>query len=267
MEPRTLDPMAATAYPVHQEALPTRAFASGRYEVRFARSPEELDGLLRLRYAVFNVELGEGLEGSSLTGRDEDPLDRRFHHLAIHDRDSGEPIGTYRMQTAEMAGGPGGFYSACIFDLTGMAPEVLTESVEVGRACIAREHRNGKVLRLLWRGLADYMLWNRKRYLFGCCSLTSQDPALGVATLAHLRRLGHVRDDRNVVPLPAAACGAGEFETLPVPHVPALFQSYLNLGAEVCGPPAIDREFRTIDFLVLLDVQQLDPRTFRSFFG
>lgn len=49
-------------------------------------------------------------------------------------------------------------------------------------------------------------------------------------------------------------------------HIPALFQSYLNLGARVCGPPAIDREFQTIDFLVLLDTHALDERVFRVFF-
>jgi putative hemolysin len=54
---------------------------------------------------------------------------------------------------------------------------------------------------------------------------------------------------------------------LPPAHVPALFQSYLELGAKVCGPPAIDRRFRTIDFLVRLDVRDLEPRIYRMFFG
>jgi putative hemolysin len=35
----------------------------------------------------------------------------------------------------------------------------------------------------------------------------------------------------------------------------------------VCGPPAIDRRFKTIDFLVLLDVAGLTPRAHRLFFG
>ena len=36
---------------------------------------------------------------------------------------------------------------------------------------------------------------------------------------------------------------------------PKLLSAYLALGAGVCGPPAIDREFRTIDFLTWLDVE------------
>ena len=50
-------------------------------------------------------------------------------------------------------------------------------------------------------------------------------------------------------------------------EVPTLFGTYLRYGALVCGPPAIDREFKTIDWFVLLDTNALDPRTFRSFFA
>jgi putative hemolysin len=37
--------------------------------------------------------------------------------------------------------------------------------------------------------------------------------------------------------------------------IPRLLSAYLALGARVCGPPAIDREFRTIDFLTWLDIE------------
>ena len=130
---------------------------------------------------------------------------------------------------------------------------------------MARDHRNGRVLHLLWRCLASYLNWNRKSALFGCCSLTSQDQALGVATLRHLERLGHLHPEVRIDPLGSTRCDANG-RPLPAPHVPALFQSYLDLGAKVCGPPAIDRLFQTIDFLVLLDVETLPSRTVRSFF-
>ena len=37
--------------------------------------------------------------------------------------------------------------------------------------------------------------------------------------------------------------------------------AYLSLGAKICGAPALDREFRTIDFLTLLDLQALPEST------
>ena len=43
-------------------------------------------------------------------------------------------------------------------------------------------------------------------------------------------------------------------------EIPKLLRTYLAIGAKICGPPAIDREFKTIDFLTLLDMQSLHPR-------
>jgi len=48
--------------------------------------------------------------------------------------------------------------------------------------------------------------------------------------------------------------------------LPQLFRIYLRYGAKVCGPPAIDRFFKTIDYLVVLDVDELDPDTHATFF-
>ncbi len=49
------------------------------------------------------------------------------------------------------------------------------EIVELGRACVHRQHRNLVVLGLLWKGIADYARERGGRYLIGCSSLTSQD--------------------------------------------------------------------------------------------
>jgi putative hemolysin len=44
-------------------------------------------------------------------------------------------------------------------------------------------------------------------------------------------------------------------------------QAYIGLGAEVCGPPALDRQFGTIDFLTVLDLEALHPAARRRFLG
>jgi putative hemolysin len=48
-------------------------------------------------------------------------------------------------------------------------------------------------------------------------------------------------------------------------QAPKLLRAYLTIGAKICGPPAIDREFRTIDFLTMLDLQTLHPRVAARF--
>jgi putative hemolysin len=128
------------------------------------------------------------------------------------------------------------------------------------------------VLHLLWRGLAQYLAWNGKCRLFGCCSLTSQDEALGAATHRYLEESGAVNPALRVHPRTEHACTPSHLSPLtsylspPTAHLPALFRAYLDIGAKVLGPPAIDREFKTIDWLVLLDVKELGVPTFRSFF-
>ena len=49
--------------------------------------------------------------------------------------------------------------------------------------------------------------------------------------------------------------------------IPPLFKVYLDMGAKVCSEPAIDREFGVIDFLIVLDVENLDERTAKRMFG
>ena len=240
----------------------------GKYLVRFARTLEEIEAALKLRFEVFNLELGEGLASSFQTGRDRDQFDATCHHLIVLDKDTDSVVGTYRLQTIEMVGSAERFYSSGEFDLTCLPREVLAESVELGRACIALKHRNRQVLFLLWKGLAMYLISSRKRFLFGCCSLTSQNQNDGRRMLDYLTEQGHMHPTFFVPPIPGYECDAPATDfNSEVVKVPRLFDSYLRIGAKVCGPPAIDRLFKTIDFLVILDSQNIDARTRRMFLG
>ena len=257
-------------YPVCPDFLPG-ALDVGKFHLSFARTPEDLGAIQRLRFEVFNLELGEGLDESFATGLDADRFDPVCHHLIVTDRTTDRTIGTYRMQSSEMAGRYQGFYTADEFDLGGFPADVLLDSIEVGRACVAKPYRNRQVLFLLWKGLAAYLQRNRKRYLFGCCSLTSQDPVEGRRVMDHLVRQGHVRTDLPVTPRPEWRCYADDFEPTALPdappvEVPKLFSLYLRYGGKVCGPPALDRHFKTIDYLLLLDIEDLDPEAHAMFF-
>jgi putative hemolysin len=238
----------------------------GAYRVRFAQTEADLERVLRLRFEVFNVELREGLAGSWGTGLDEDRFDRACHHLMLEHGATGELIGTYRLQTAAMAAVGPGFYCAQEFDLGRLPPAMLAASVELGRACIAREHRHGLALFALWRGLALYSRLMGKRYFFGCCSLTSQDPREGLGTWERLRREGRLSREFTVEPRPEHACRAAPGEAREV-ELPKLFGTYLRYGALACGRPALDRDFGTIDFFIVLDVEALDPRLRALFYA
>lgn len=265
-EPIAMD--GIPTYPPRPDQIPSGCAQQGRYRARYARTAAELDAILRLRFDIFNLELGEGLASSEATGRDLDRFDQTCHHLLVEDTQNGHAVvGTYRIQTVEMAHA-GGFYSAGEFDLSAFPREVLDAAVEVGRACIAKEHRNRQVLFLLWKGLALYMTHNAKRYLFGCCSLTSQDPAEGERARRFLVVQGHIHPSIQAMPLPGFECShRGELEAESESYpLPVLFRTYLRYRAQVVSPPAIDRDFKTIDFLVLFDVQAMDKSSYDLFF-
>jgi putative hemolysin len=259
--------MQAQAPFVQPANIPPFEIVEGRYVVRFARTREEIDAALKLRFEVFNLELGEGLAASFATGRDADEFDAVCHHLLVLDRDENKVVGTYRCQTGEMAAAKG-FYSAGEFDLSHLPAEVLLDAVELGRACVARSHRNAQVLFLLWKGLAAYVIANRKRYLFGCCSLTSQDMSEGQRVFESLKENGHLHAALRVLPRAGFECAtdATNLDQTAAVHIPKLFRTYLRFGARVCGPPAIDRLFKTIDFLVLFDVEEMAEQWRRAFF-
>jgi putative hemolysin len=237
---------------------------SPSYRLRLCTSPQELAAIQRLRFQVFNLELKEGLSASYQTGLDQDPFDDVCEHLLVEHIPSRAVIGTYRMQTGEQAREQLGYSCSGEFDLSPYEAH-RAEILELGRACIHPDHRSFSVLSMLWRGIAQYANHTGTRYLLGCSSLTSQDPAIGLQayrTLApHLapeplrtQPLAHMACEASVVP-------AGDLK------MPKLLSAYLALGAWICGPPAMDTQFKTIDFLTLMDLRSPEMAQRRKRFG
>jgi putative hemolysin len=230
----------------------------GRYRLRLAQSVEDRDAACRLRFKVFNIELGKGLESSYETGLDTDHFDLFCEHLLVEDKFDGRVVGTYRMQSGETAAQNLGYYSEQEFDFSpyeGMRDEIL----ELGRASIDREHRTPEVLTLLWRGIAQYATEMRLRYLIGCSSLNSVDAREGWQMYRQLQNYW-VAEDLRTEPAQGFVCAdepsAVTPEAEPV-KVPKLLKTYLAIGARICGAPAWDGEFGTIDFLTLLDLRTI----------
>ena len=235
------------------------------YARRLARNTHEIRAAQALRYEVFNLELNEGLEQSNLTGLDADRFDSVCDHLIVEHLSTGQIVGTYRLQTGHNAGAYSGYYCAQEFEFDAFEP-LRDQMIELGRACVHRQHRNLVVLGLLWKGIADYAQQHGARYLFGCSSLTSQDPAVGASAYADLCRRYLAEPQWRTSPLPAYDCSLSQLAAEPV-TIPKLLRAYLTLGAKICGPPALDRQFKTIDFLTLLDLETLHPLARQRFLG
>jgi putative hemolysin len=231
--------------------------------VRRAETAAAVRAAQALRFAVFNLELNEGLEQSFDTLLDADPFDEVCDHLLVEDVASGEVVGTYRLQTGEKAARALGYYSAQEFDMQPL-DAVRSQVVELGRACVAKSHRNLAVISMLWRGIAQYAWERGGRYLVGCSSIHTQDAAVGASLYSSLIRRHLVSGPFIIRPLPHVACPLDRLAGKP-PEPPKLFATYLAIGAKICGAPAIDREFKTVDFLTLLDLESLPRRVAQRF--
>ncbi|HEY2821602.1 MAG TPA: GNAT family N-acyltransferase [Candidatus Acidoferrum sp.] len=240
--------------------------SSPSFSVSLAQSVADLTECQRLRFQVFNRELGEGLAASERTGLDCDRFDWVCDHLMVRDISTGVLVGTYRMQTGYRAQGNLGYYSEQLFDFAPFEP-IRGELLELGRACVHSDYRNTTALAMLWKGIASYAAMCNARYMIGCSSITSQDENEGAALFEELREKYLAPEGLRT--LPKAPCRCQESTSVfgvAAPDPPRLFRAYLDLSARLCGPPAIDREFGTIDFLTLLDLQVIPQRLRTRFF-
>jgi putative hemolysin len=224
----------------------------------------------QLRFEVFNLELGEGLAESYATGLDIDPFDEFCDHLIVEDLATSEIVGTYRLQTGQLAAANLGYYSEREFDFAPYEP-FRCEIIELGRACVHAQHRHFSLLHLLWRGIACYAVERGARFLIGCSSISSQDPIEGAEMYEELKHY-LVEADLRTQPRPDFTVIAERYDlswcgeccvsksvtsSMTAGASSRLLRAYLAIGAKICGPPAIDREFGTIDFLTLLDLKTL----------
>lgn len=227
------------------------------FRVGLAESVDDLLACQRLRYLVFNCELGEGLESSNRERLDRDRFDYICDHLMVREAETGKVVGTYRMQSGYRAKGNLGYYSEQFFEFAPFE-SLRGEVLELGRACVHPDYRNSAVLHMLWKGIAKYATSCGARFLLGCSSLSSQDECEGLALYAQLREKYLVAPELRTAPRSGFGCRAIPGNV--PPPIPRLFRAYLDVSAKLCGPPSIDRDFKTIDFLTLIDLAHIPER-------
>ncbi|MEW6166937.1 MAG: GNAT family N-acyltransferase [Pseudomonadota bacterium] len=240
--------------------LPRRS----RFEVRFARTPDEILATQRLRYRIFAGELGAQIDGGA-DGIDYDQFDPFCRHLTVVEPDSGRIVACTRILTDRMAPAAGGFYSAGEFDLA-MLDTLPGRMMEIGRTCVDAEYRSGAVIATLWQGIASFIINEGYDYLFGCASIGLEDGGAAAHALLEQIRGRYLAPPaqrvRPYIPLPAADRRPTE-----KPKMPPLLKAYLSLGAKACGEAYWDRDFNCADVFMLLNVSDLHPRYARHFLG
>jgi putative hemolysin len=238
-------------------------------EIKITTDADDVREAQRLRFDVFNVEMNKGLHASYERGLDVDEFDPFCEHLIVRHRSSREIVGTYRLLRRSQAQKNIGFYSEREFDLRNIKG-LHGELLELGRSCARKDFRDKPLIPLMWEAIAGYVKTHGVRYLFGCASLYTTDPQEVSECFSLLNRKYYAGEKLRVEPV--AACRfAGIYNTdfadeqATFLKLPSLIKGYLRLGALVCGPPALDRDFGTTDFLLLLDIQKLSTDYLRRF--
>lgn len=241
-------------------AFPTTLLTAGPLRIIVSDDPADIVAAQRLRYQVFAAEPGfSDRIGDTVTRRDTDRFDVFCEHLIARHADHGV-IGCARLLAPPRAIAAGGWYSATEFDLRDLNG-IASATVEMGRACVHADHRDGSVTALMWAALLQYMELGGYRYLMGCASVPQRSPGEDVpgAVLRTVRdRLldAHADPFRTVRPLTPARIDGRLLEEIPASEtigMPPLLRGYLRIGACICGEPAADDVFDVADFLTLLD--------------
>ena len=254
---------ASTAAQASDAFATAAASSSETVVIGWASTVEEVHEVQRLRYQVFSDELGVNLQGHD--GLDEDQFDACAKHLFVRDVKSGQVVGTYRVLPRECTRDIG-FYSAQEFDITAFASH-QDKVLEVGRACVHKDHRNGGVLMALWKAVLQYTMTHGYEMILGCTSVPIAANAPSIADIeVMLQNSGAMSEEFKVAP-------RNPFDNNIQPAVdadvrmvlPPLFKGYLRLGAQVCGAPTYDPDFHTADFLTVLKLSHVSPRYAKHF--
>ncbi len=247
----------------------TGSSAEPRYSLLLSTDPTHIESAQRLRYDVFTNEPGFALtrQDGSL---DVDRFDEHCDHLLVREENTGELVGCYRMLSPTGAIAAGGLYTATEFDIQAL-DSLRPSLVEMGRAVVHNDHRNGAVVLLMWAGILAYLDHCDYDYVTGCVSVPVAGDGgppgsqiRGVRDFV-LRRHAAPADYRVHPRRPVVIDGRSLDEIEPPSRavIPPLMRGYLRLGARICGEPAYDADFGVGDFPALLDKRQADSRYLR----
>lgn len=237
----------------------------GDFVVKLAETRSELDDVYRLRYEELLLYYNQNNVNDD--GIFIDEYDSLCDHLICYDVVNEQVAGTYRLVLEEHIKDIGCFITESEYDISKLKSKRI---LELGRAVVRQEYRNGSVIKLLWRGLIKYANLYNIKYMFGTGSFQGVNPdeyahALSYIYYNHLSpqdvRAYARKNSRELNMVPKEEIDLRKVKQ----QLPALIKGYIKVGATFGEDVFIDNDFNSVDVFVLLDVDQVNPRILKRF--
>lgn len=238
----------------------------GNFIVKLAETETEYKQLYKLRYfdllLHYNHDLKKDIE------EDKDEYDEYCDHLIVIDLENNEVIASYRLIKKNHLNKLHKFLTETEFDISLLKKYEL---LELGRAVVKEEYRNGGAIIALWKGVIRYIVDEKIEYLIGTASFSGTDYHLYSDTLTYLYDNYLANEDIR--------CKVNDYSSIKMnlvqeynereakAKISPLIKGYLNLGSKVGDGAFIDVNFNSIDVLMILKVSEINERYVKRFLG
>tara|TARA_Y200000002_G_scaffold116481_1_gene95328 strand:+ start:185 stop:1129 length:945 start_codon:yes stop_codon:yes gene_type:complete len=195
---------------------------------------------------------------------DSDEFDQFCDHLVVIDKSvaSDFVVGTYRLLLKEKNKNYQRFYSESEFNISNLFKKNVS-MLEAGRSCVDKNYRDGKIIKLLWRGLAFYIIQKKVDLIFGCASFPSSNYSEFKTQLSYLNHFHKPPKEFSTCPKDKLKANIDILSSKNINKdeefrfLPPLIKAYIRAGAWVGKGAVVDERFNTTDVLIILKSQNI----------
>ena len=260
----------------YQEVLKTKKIFSkievNNFLIKVVEKKSELKKAQALRYSVFYKEKkAVPTISKKILRLDYDKVDKFADHLIVIDKNrksvNNKIVGTYRLIRGDIAANCLGFYTSSEFDLSKILNSYKNKQIlELGRSCVHQDYRNGSIMNLLWKAIAEYVKLYDIEILLGCASFHGTNVMKYTNELSYLRKNFSLPDELSVKSLdpkiyPAYTEINSNINNLRTfAKLPPLLKGYLRVGGKVSHDCFVDYKLNTIDLCVIVTTDNMNEK-------
>ena len=239
-----------------------KSFRVSNFLIKLAETDSEYNGLYKLRYndllKNYNKNLNEEVE------EDKDEYDLYCDHIIIVDTFTEEVVATYRLIKKSHLSVLKEFLTESEFDISTLKKYQL---LEVGRAVVKEEYRAGNLVSLLWKAIIRYAVEENIDYMIGTACFQGIDPKPYEDTFAYLYDKFLSSDKcfvKSETSYPLNFKKEYDLDKA-LSNLPPLIRGYLNLGSKIGDGVFIDKDFNSLDVLIILKINDINERILKRF--